>query len=307
MVESGIGDEDDGNLSIDWDDLLQNIHPREYGSCFDSVDQPGLGVSLSIDEVDKYFLDDKSDDAGKEDQIAIDECFADVFLDLSPQSKDPFPSSDSAEVGTDREEKGNRNTFGNRANFATQTESNNDAADISNYNDGDPDEKTRKRKMTNRDAAVRSRERKKIYLKDLEMKSKYYEAECKRLGMLFQCCLAENHALRSSLHNSKAYDASTMTKQESAVLLLESLPLGSLLGFLVTIICLCILLPSRLLLLALQNMKGIAPEAELRRSSSCLAPRMAGTSIKLLTRYLVHPLAMDKKYRSSRSRMKKIC
>lgn len=73
--------------------------------------------------------------------------------------------------------------------------------------------------MRNRDAAVRSRERKKMYVRDLEMKSKYYESECKRLGILLQCCLSENQALRLSLHNSKAFDAS-MTKQESAVLLL---------------------------------------------------------------------------------------
>lgn len=73
--------------------------------------------------------------------------------------------------------------------------------------------------MRNRDAAVRSRERKKMYVKDLEMKSKYYEAECKRLGIVLQCCLAENQALRLSLHNTKAFDPS-MTKQESAVLLL---------------------------------------------------------------------------------------
>lgn len=73
--------------------------------------------------------------------------------------------------------------------------------------------------MRNRDAAVRSRERKKMLVRDLEMKSKYYEAECKRLGNLLQCCLAENQALRFSLHNSQAFDASR-TKQESAVLLL---------------------------------------------------------------------------------------
>lgn len=75
------------------------------------------------------------------------------------------------------------------------------------------------RQMRNRDAAVRSRERKKMYVRDLEMKSKYYEAECKRLGILLQCCLAENQALRLSFHNSQAFDASR-TKQESAVLLL---------------------------------------------------------------------------------------
>lgn len=66
---------------------------------------------------------------------------------------------------------------------------------------------------------MRSRERKKMYVRDLEMKTKYLEGECKRLGMLLQCCCAENHALRLSLQSAKVFDAS-MTKQESAVLLL---------------------------------------------------------------------------------------
>lgn len=67
---------------------------------------------------------------------------------------------------------------------------------------------------------MRSRERKKTYVRDLELKSKYFEGECKRLGMLLQFYLAENHALRYSLQNSKkAFDAS-VTKQESAVLLM---------------------------------------------------------------------------------------
>lgn len=75
------------------------------------------------------------------------------------------------------------------------------------------------RQERNRDAAVKSRERKKLYVKDLEMKSRYFEGECRRLGMLLNCVIAENQALRLSLHSSKAFDAS-MTKQESAVLLL---------------------------------------------------------------------------------------
>ncbi|XP_052113780.1 bZIP transcription factor 60 [Arachis duranensis] len=81
-----------------------------------------------------------------------------------------------------------------------------------------------------RDAAARSRERKTKYVKDLEMKSRYYEGECRRLGHLLQCCYAENHALRLCLQARGALNAS-MTKQESAVLLLESLLLGSLLLF----------------------------------------------------------------------------
>lgn len=75
------------------------------------------------------------------------------------------------------------------------------------------------RQERNRDAAFRSRERKKLYVKELEMKSKYFEEECKRLGMMLNCVAAENHALRLSLQTRTASDVSR-TKQESAVLFL---------------------------------------------------------------------------------------
>lgn len=66
---------------------------------------------------------------------------------------------------------------------------------------------------------MRSRERKKLYVKDLEMKSRYYEGECRRLQHLLQCCYAENHALRLCLQSRAAFGA-PVTMQESAVLLL---------------------------------------------------------------------------------------
>lgn len=58
-----------------------------------------------------------------------------------------------------------------------------------------------------------------MYVKDLEMKSRYLESECRKLGRLLQCVLAENQALRFTLEKGNAYGAS-LTKQESAVLLL---------------------------------------------------------------------------------------
>ncbi|KAG8486920.1 hypothetical protein CXB51_020470 [Gossypium anomalum] len=48
----------------------------------------------------------------------------------------------------------------------------------------------------NKDATVRSRERKKMYVKDLDMKSKYLEGECRRLSHVFRCFIAENQALQ---------------------------------------------------------------------------------------------------------------
>lgn len=75
------------------------------------------------------------------------------------------------------------------------------------------------RQMRNRDSAMKSRERKKIYVKDLEMKSRYLESECRRLRYAFQCCVAENLALRQCLQNGRAFGAPA-ARQESAVLLM---------------------------------------------------------------------------------------
>nr|APZ88646.1 transcription factor bZIP4 [Bambusa emeiensis] len=99
----------------------------------------------------------------------------------------------------------------------------------------DPTSKKKRRQMRNRDSAMKSRERKKMYVKDLEMKSKYLEAECRRLGYALQCCAAENMALRQSMLKDRPVGAPTAT-QESAVLT-ETLPLVSLL-WLVSIVCL---------------------------------------------------------------------
>lgn len=71
--------------------------------------------------------------------------------------------------------------------------------------------------MRNRDSAMKSRERKKSYIKDLETKSKHLEAECRRLSYALQCYAAENMALRQSLLKDRPLGAPTAT-QESAVL-----------------------------------------------------------------------------------------
>ena len=56
-----------------------------------------------------------------------------------------------------------------------------------------------------------------MYVKDLEVKSRYLEAECRRLGRLLHCCYAENQMLRISLQSGSTF---AMAKPESAVLLL---------------------------------------------------------------------------------------
>ncbi|KAL6628997.1 hypothetical protein ACP70R_028762 [Stipagrostis hirtigluma subsp. patula] len=84
-------------------------------------------------------------------------------------------------------------------------------------NDDGPDIKKKRRQMRNRDSAMKSRGRKKLYVKDLEMKSKYLEAECCRLSYALQCCAAENMALRQCLLKDRPLGAPTVM-QESAVL-----------------------------------------------------------------------------------------
>ncbi|KAM0918977.1 hypothetical protein ACQ4PT_008412 [Festuca glaucescens] len=99
----------------------------------------------------------------------------------------------------------------------------------------DPISKKKRRQMRNRDSALKSRERKKSYVKDLETKNKYLDAECRRLSYALQCYVAENMALRQSMLKDMPVGAPTAT-QESAVLT-ETLPLVSLL-WLVSIVCL---------------------------------------------------------------------
>ncbi|XP_071700499.1 bZIP transcription factor 50-like [Rutidosis leptorrhynchoides] len=153
----------------------------------------------------------------------------------------------------------------------------------------DPLDKKRKRQLRNKDAALKSRERKKMYVKDLEMKSRFYEGECRRLGSLLQCYMAENQALRFSLHsNNKAFNAS-MTKQESAVLFLESLLLGSLL-WLISMVCQLVVLPS----LHQQSQQVTGVEEKLPKP----VPRKEGSEMCRQT------LLMGKQFKASRSRMR---
>lgn len=67
-----------------------------------------------------------------------------------------------------------------------------------------------------------------MYVKDLEMKSGYLEGKCRRLSCLLQWSIAENQALRFTLNQCCAFDAS-LAKQESAVLLLGTIRFHKLL------------------------------------------------------------------------------
>ncbi|MBA0550520.1 hypothetical protein Golob_021460 [Gossypium lobatum] len=56
--------------------------------------------------------------------------------------------------------------------------------------------------LRNRYAVVRSRERKKMYVKDLQMKSRYLEGECRGLNHVLQCFIDENQALQIFVSSS---------------------------------------------------------------------------------------------------------
>ncbi|CAI9777123.1 unnamed protein product [Fraxinus pennsylvanica] len=219
MIEYGAIEDE----QVDWDHVNFHIFDETAADELYPNSSPDLG-SLPIEQ---FQLNDNSN---QEELFDAGEFLSDVLLD-SPAVSGWDQAGEVIDVpkAKNLEEKGQENQ-------ADVPPAEHNVVDV--VDDDDPIAKKKKRQIRNRDAAVKSRERKKMYVRDLEMKSKYYEAECKRLGMLLQCCLAENQTLRLSLHN-KAFDAS-VTRQESAVLLLESLLLGSLLWFL-GIICLLIL------------------------------------------------------------------
>nr|CAB3445945.1 unnamed protein product [Digitaria exilis] len=153
----------------------------------------GEGLREGLGKVEKFLMEDR------EGEVAVDG--VDEFLDgvlVGDGEDDGSPkstgdrSADGASAGEDEEVAGA------------------DGGD-------DPDSKKKRRRMRNRDSALKSRERKKLYVKDLEMKSKYLEAECSRLNYALHCCAAENMALRQSLLKDRPVGAPT-AMQESAVL-----------------------------------------------------------------------------------------
>ncbi|KAJ0466337.1 putative transcription factor bZIP family [Helianthus annuus] len=249
----------------DWDNLFD--FDLTFPTDDDVIIPPDDDVNnqsppLSVDDIEQLLFKD-DDDA----QLPTDAFLDDILLDSPLQeekSGEVVDCSDSAEDQKIEEEK----------------------------DDDDPLAKKRKRQLRNRDAALRSRERKKMHVKDLELKSRYYEGECKRLGSLLQWYMAENQALRFSLHSSSSSNAS-MTKQESAVLLLESLLLGSLL-WLTGIMA---VLPSLVLLLVLhhQSQSQRVTMVEEKHLPSLALRKEEGTKT----------LSVGKRFKASRSRMRR--
>lgn len=172
-----------------------------------------------LSEIENLLMSDAEGIASSSSDSDYHKFLEDILLDPIPQSDDQgFVPSDEARVDP-----------------VTPQEPSSDEARVDPVTPQEvppePVSKKQIRQMRNRDAAVKSRERKKMYVKNLETKSRYFEGECRRLEHLLQCCYAENHALRLCLQSRGGFGA-PMTMQESAVLLLESLLLGSLLWFL---------------------------------------------------------------------------
>ncbi|XP_022748488.1 bZIP transcription factor 60-like isoform X2 [Durio zibethinus] len=183
-------------LEVDFPDL-GNILEKEPESVTQSPPQPLSTqnpdeepvVSSWIGEIEKVLMEDDHFDDGVETQPVSYEFLADLLVDSPP--------SGSGEAIDD-------------AAFNKQNQ-----IHIKIDND-DPTAKKQMRQLRNRDASARSRERKKMYVKDLEIKSRYLEGEYRRLNRMLQCFIAENQALRLTLHKGCAFDASS-AKQESAV------------------------------------------------------------------------------------------
>ncbi|CAN8302558.1 unnamed protein product [Cochlearia groenlandica] len=198
-----------------------------------------------IGEIENQLMNDENNQNDQEksfpelDQQSVSEFLADIFVDYPTSDDSTHVVVDSLETdkvvveieGSEKKKVEVLNDSGSEGHDGAKPESEIEGND-------DVVAKKRTRQLRNRDAAVRSRERKKEYVQDLEKKSKYLERECMRLGRMLDCFAAENHSLRLCLQSSGNNNASTTkSKQESAVLLLESLLLGSLLWFLGSIIC----------------------------------------------------------------------
>ncbi|GAV65812.1 bZIP_1 domain-containing protein [Cephalotus follicularis] len=297
-----LGFVEDGELlgDIDWDKLLAEIpdeaflvnegeeHPLPPPVVSDSTSPDSL--SSWIGEIEATLMEDDiiiNDDIFSQQSSWIGELDTLLMSDNDDNKRvvaqSPADASSPGEV-VDKESKSNLSEEPAGVVCVDVKDNDSEVAD-------DPVSKKRRRQLRNRDAAVRSRERKKTYVRDLEMKSKYMEAECRRLGRLLQSCLAENQFLRVSLQNGNAFGASS-AKQESAVLLLESLLLGSLLWFL-GIMCLFILpiLPQSDL------------EATVEKGQGSLAPKELGN--KMFTSSVVQSL-LSRRCKGSRTKMKTI-
>ncbi|KAF9683287.1 hypothetical protein SADUNF_Sadunf05G0197200 [Salix dunnii] len=218
---------DDVPGQIDWDNLLDglpfpdNIFELEppLTTCLQPIDDSSNSLSPANDKVSSWIGEIETllmkDDDDKVDQL--DNCsdfLADILVD-SPAAHES--RGEVLDASTDKD-----STSSDDADGGPKEKDDGEEEKNKDNEEEDPDDivsKKRRRQLRNKDAAVRSRERKKMHVRDLEVKSRYLEGECRRLDRLLQCFIAENHALRLCLQRGSAIGV-TSAKQESAVLVL---------------------------------------------------------------------------------------
>ncbi|PKI71679.1 bZIP transcription factor 60-like [Punica granatum] len=266
------------------DDLFDEL-PDTAGPFLGDAAAASSPDSLSswIDEIESFLMEDDAGDAAVESNTELSDSLLAELIAQSPENA----SGEVVDGSSDRDSDASADGGGQLQKEKVESE-----AGEEEDADDDPASKKRRRQLRNKDAAVRSRERKKMHVKDLEMKSKYLEGECRRMGRLLQCLVAENQALRLGLQNGSACGA-IGTKQESAVLLLESLLLGSLLWFL-GVMCLFTLPESPRLRVSLVNAG--------RRDLQTCAPR--GPRNEESRHLLPASFVMSRRCKASRSKMK---
>lgn len=257
----------------------------------EALSNPG-SVSSWIGEIETILMND--DDEEKVDYPEFcDSLLADVLLDSPGEAPGAVEKDSSSASDEGNDDSGKENALNNENDDSGKENALNNENDCESQDDAnDPLSKKRRRQIRNRDAAVRSRERKKMYVRDLEIKSRYLEAECRRLDRLLQCCYAENQALRFTLQSGNAFGAPG-TKQESAVLLLESLLLGSLLWFL-GIICLFTLPKTPLLI------RGGFPMENVEKKSR----GVSGARSKAFGYLMVQSFVKSRRCKASKTKMK---
>ncbi|KAJ8762155.1 hypothetical protein K2173_007308 [Erythroxylum novogranatense] len=232
--------------------LIYMSHPSNY------LNSSPDSVTSTIEEIENFLMND--DEYSYDLQSSLELCdnfLADVIVDSPSLGKVSTGSDHGNDTSSEKvvREKVNDYEFDGAATAGPD----------------EPMSKKRRRQLRNRDAAVRSRERRKI-----------------RLGRTLQCYVAENQALQLSL---QAFGVSS-TKQESAVLLLESLLLGSLLWFL-GIMCLFILPSSTLV--------PVSPDEEGKMAKN-VDPREGGSDN--LTLLETPSFLNSRRCKASRTRMR---
>ncbi|KAJ3679018.1 hypothetical protein LUZ60_017029 [Juncus effusus] len=201
---------------------------------------PDFDPAASLDDLERFLMSDEAEEGeGEGKEMEERQFFDGLFVDDLVVGNETETESDQAKSSDDggaSTEKGEVDKERDSDDGGASTEKG--EIDKERESDDDPATKKIKRQMRNRDSAKSSRERKKEYIKELEMKSRYLESECKRLNYALQCFMTENMALRQSMQCKEAASGKGKGKggphsgdvamRESAVLLSESRQLGSL-------------------------------------------------------------------------------